>query len=109
MINLAGGNPDPATLPSLAEATSGCEPVLYGARAVICTPRAHNPTGASLTTGRAARLRAVLAAYPEVLVAVRGGRDFAVGSRPAPAIRVTTSTITAAQATAFAADPAALW
>ncbi|MEV0439582.1 aminotransferase class I/II-fold pyridoxal phosphate-dependent enzyme [Streptomyces spectabilis] len=39
-----------------------------GARAVVCTPRAHNPTGASLTVGRAAELRAVLAGHPGVLV-----------------------------------------
>lgn len=39
-----------------------------GVRAVICTPRAQNPTGASLTTGRAAELRAVLADHPYVLV-----------------------------------------
>lgn len=39
-----------------------------GVRAVICTPRAHNPTGASLTQRRAAALRAVLAEYPYVLV-----------------------------------------
>ncbi|SIR56602.1 aminotransferase class I/II-fold pyridoxal phosphate-dependent enzyme [Microbacterium sp. RURRCA19A] len=39
-----------------------------GVRAVICTPRAHNPTGASLTTERAAQLRAVLADHPYVLV-----------------------------------------
>ena len=39
-----------------------------GARAVICTPRAHNPTGASVTAARAAELRAVLARFPHVLV-----------------------------------------
>jgi DNA-binding transcriptional MocR family regulator len=39
-----------------------------GARAVICTPRAHNPTGASLTSGRARQLQAVLAEHPHVLV-----------------------------------------
>lgn len=38
------------------------------ARAVICTPRAHNPTGVSLSKRRAAALRAVLAAHPHVLV-----------------------------------------
>jgi DNA-binding transcriptional MocR family regulator len=39
-----------------------------GARAVICTPRAQNPTGASLTAARAAELRAVLDAFPHALV-----------------------------------------
>ncbi|GAB2499030.1 aminotransferase class I/II-fold pyridoxal phosphate-dependent enzyme [Nocardiopsis aegyptia] len=39
-----------------------------GVRAVVCTPRAHNPTGASLTEERARRLRALLADHPEVLV-----------------------------------------
>ena len=39
-----------------------------GARAVVSTPRAQNPTGASLTAGRAEQLRAVLADHPYVLV-----------------------------------------
>jgi len=39
-----------------------------GVRAVICTPRAHNPTGASLSAERAAALREVLAEHPYVLV-----------------------------------------
>lgn len=39
-----------------------------GARAVVCTPRAQNPTGASLTARRAAALRDVLADHPYVLV-----------------------------------------
>ncbi len=39
-----------------------------GAQAVILTPRAHNPTGCSLTAARAAALRRVLARYPNVLV-----------------------------------------
>ncbi|MET4157963.1 DNA-binding transcriptional MocR family regulator [Agromyces sp. PvR057] len=39
-----------------------------GVRAVICTPRAQNPTGASLSAQRAADLRAVLAEHPYVLV-----------------------------------------
>ncbi|MFX5521787.1 transcriptional regulator PtsJ, partial [Acinetobacter baumannii] len=39
-----------------------------GVRAVICTPRAHHPTGASLTEQRAAQLREVLADHPYVLV-----------------------------------------
>ncbi|KQP17806.1 transcriptional regulator PtsJ [Pseudorhodoferax sp. Leaf267] len=41
-----------------------------GAQAVLVTPRAHNPTGCSLTPGRAAALRAVLARFAHVLVIV---------------------------------------
>lgn len=39
-----------------------------GVRAVIVTGRAQNPTGAALTPRRAAALRAVLAAHPDVLL-----------------------------------------
>ncbi|MCK6065342.1 MULTISPECIES: aminotransferase class I/II-fold pyridoxal phosphate-dependent enzyme [Microbacterium] len=39
-----------------------------GVRAVVCTPRAQNPTGVSLSAQRAADLRAVLAQHPYVLV-----------------------------------------
>ncbi|MFD8088201.1 aminotransferase class I/II-fold pyridoxal phosphate-dependent enzyme [Kitasatospora sp. NPDC059722] len=39
-----------------------------GARAVIVTSRAQNPTGAALTAARAAALREVLAGYPDVLL-----------------------------------------
>ncbi len=39
-----------------------------GVRAVVCTPRAQNPTGASLSERRAAELRAVLGSHPYVLV-----------------------------------------
>ncbi|MFT3876956.1 MAG: aminotransferase class I/II-fold pyridoxal phosphate-dependent enzyme [Propioniciclava sp.] len=40
----------------------------HGVRAVICTPRAQNPTGVSLSARRAGELRAVLAGHPYVLV-----------------------------------------
>ncbi|MFF3112940.1 aminotransferase class I/II-fold pyridoxal phosphate-dependent enzyme [Kitasatospora sp. NPDC057904] len=39
-----------------------------GARAVIVTSRAQNPTGAALTAARAAALREVLAGHPDVLL-----------------------------------------
>lgn len=39
-----------------------------GVRAVICTPRAQNPTGASLSERRAAELRSLLRGHPYVLV-----------------------------------------
>ncbi|MBD7957824.1 aminotransferase class I/II-fold pyridoxal phosphate-dependent enzyme [Microbacterium sp. Sa4CUA7] len=41
-----------------------------GVRAVICTPRAQNPTGVSLTARRAEQLRDVLAGHPHVLVII---------------------------------------
>ena len=39
-----------------------------GVRALVCTPRAQNPTGASLSAARARALREVLAEHPYVLV-----------------------------------------
>ncbi|MFG2129735.1 aminotransferase class I/II-fold pyridoxal phosphate-dependent enzyme [Streptomyces sp. NPDC048751] len=52
-----------------------------GARAVVCTPRAHNPTGASLTEERAAELRAILTDHPQVLV-IEDDHFSAVSARP---------------------------
>jgi DNA-binding transcriptional MocR family regulator len=39
-----------------------------GARTVILTPRAHNPTGCSLSKQRAQELKQILTAYPHVMV-----------------------------------------
>lgn len=39
-----------------------------GIRALVCTPRAQNPTGANLSASRAGELRAVLDEHPYVLV-----------------------------------------
>jgi DNA-binding transcriptional MocR family regulator len=52
-----------------------------GARAVVATPRAHNPTGASLTEERAADLWAILAEHPQVLV-IEDDHFSAVSARP---------------------------
>lgn len=41
-----------------------------GARAVILTPRAHNPTGYSLSAARATALQQVLSRYPQTLVII---------------------------------------
>ncbi|GAA3566470.1 aminotransferase class I/II-fold pyridoxal phosphate-dependent enzyme [Amycolatopsis ultiminotia] len=42
--------------------------VSAGARAVLLTPRVHNPTGVSLSAERAREIRSVLADHPHVLV-----------------------------------------
>ncbi|AIT25245.1 transcriptional regulator PtsJ [Bordetella holmesii] len=50
---------------------AGLEAALAGgARAVIMTPRAHNPTGCNLSRRRATALSRVLARYPQVMVIV---------------------------------------
>ncbi|WP_225101375.1 aminotransferase class I/II-fold pyridoxal phosphate-dependent enzyme [Streptomyces sp. CoH27] len=61
-----------------------------GARAVVCTPRAHNPTGASLTAERAADLRDILAGHPQVLV-IEDDHFSAVSARPYHRITPATS------------------
>ncbi len=39
-----------------------------GAKAVLITPRAHNPTGASISAARAKELKAILSDHPSVLI-----------------------------------------
>lgn len=68
-VRLAGYRPLAVPVDAEGMTVSGLEAALAaGARAVVCTPRAQNPTGASLTASRAAALRGVLAKHPYVLV-----------------------------------------
>ncbi|MFF2495190.1 aminotransferase class I/II-fold pyridoxal phosphate-dependent enzyme [Agromyces sp. NPDC058064] len=68
-VRVAGYRPVPVPVDDEGMTVDGLRAALeQGVRAVICTPRAQNPTGASLTAGRAAALRAVLAEHPYVLV-----------------------------------------
>ncbi len=68
-VRLGGYRPVPVPVDDEGMTVSGLRAALAaGVRAVVCTPRAQNPTGASLTAGRAAALRAVLADHPYVLV-----------------------------------------
>lgn len=71
------GVDDEGPLPgALRRALSG------GARAVVVTGRAHNPTGAALTASRAAALRAALADHPDV-VAIEDDHSAELSGTPA--------------------------
>ncbi|MFF2369484.1 aminotransferase class I/II-fold pyridoxal phosphate-dependent enzyme [Agromyces sp. NPDC058110] len=68
-VRVAGYRPVPVPVDDEGMTVEGLRAALeQGVRAVICTPRAQNPTGASLSAQRAADLRAVLAEHPYVLV-----------------------------------------
>lgn len=68
-IRLGGYRPIPVGIDAQGMTIDGLRTALEaGARAVVCTPRAHNPTGASLSATRARGLRRVLADHPHVLV-----------------------------------------
>ncbi|HEY6890939.1 MAG TPA: aminotransferase class I/II-fold pyridoxal phosphate-dependent enzyme, partial [Solirubrobacter sp.] len=68
-LRLNGFSAVPVAVDRSGMTARGLEDALQaGARAVICTPRAQNPTGASLTAERAEALRAVLGRHPHALV-----------------------------------------
>ncbi len=69
LLHAAGHVPIPVEVDDFGMLPSALGSALSeGARAVVITPRAQNPTGAALTAERADALRDVLAAHPEVLV-----------------------------------------
>ncbi|ATY01553.1 TPA: transcriptional regulator PtsJ [Klebsiella aerogenes] len=71
MLRYAGFQPSPVAVDGEGMDPERLEEALRnGARAVILTPRAHNPTGCSLTPERAQAIRAVLARYPQTLAIV---------------------------------------
>ncbi|WP_052282361.1 transcriptional regulator PtsJ [Kluyvera genomosp. 1] len=71
MLRYSGFNATPVSMDSQGMRPEMLEQALNkGARAVILTPRAHNPTGYSLSQARAAALEEILSRYPQVLVIV---------------------------------------
>ncbi|WP_456697117.1 aminotransferase class I/II-fold pyridoxal phosphate-dependent enzyme [Aeromicrobium sp. P5_D10] len=68
-VRRAGYRPVPVPIDAEGMTADGLRQALEaGVRAVVCTPRAHNPTGVSLSARRAGELQDVLADYPHVLV-----------------------------------------
>ncbi|MFI8631996.1 aminotransferase class I/II-fold pyridoxal phosphate-dependent enzyme [Microbacterium sp. NPDC077663] len=68
-VRIGGYRPVPIPVDEQGMTVAGLLAALdAGVRAIVCTPRAQNPTGVSLTAERAAELRAVLERHPYVLV-----------------------------------------
>ncbi|CAL4859725.1 aminotransferase class I/II-fold pyridoxal phosphate-dependent enzyme [Microbacterium sp. MM2322] len=68
-VRIGGYRPVPIPVDEYGMTVAGLQAALdAGVRAIVCTPRAQNPTGVSLTAERAAELRAVLERHPYVLV-----------------------------------------
>lgn len=71
MLRYSGYSASPVSVDSEGMQPDMLELALQkGARAVIITPRAHNPTGCSLSAIRAARLQDILSRYPQTLVII---------------------------------------
>lgn len=68
-VRVGGYRPIPVPVDDEGMTVAGLRAALeQGVRALVCTPRAQNPTGASLSDRRAAELREVLREHPYVLV-----------------------------------------
>lgn len=69
LVRALGMEPEPVSLDDQGMTPAGLSSALNrGARVVIVTPRAQNPTGAALTEDRGEQLRAILRDRPDVLV-----------------------------------------
>ncbi|MGC5412539.1 aminotransferase class I/II-fold pyridoxal phosphate-dependent enzyme, partial [Streptomyces sp. DT225] len=69
LVPALGMRPVPMALDEDGPLPDALEAALQaGARAVVITDRAQNPTGATVSEDRAGRLRAVLARHPDVLL-----------------------------------------
>ncbi len=68
-VRLGGYRAVPVAVDEQGMTVDGLKKALdAGVRAIICTPRAQNPTGARLSPERAAELRALLVEHPYVLI-----------------------------------------
>ncbi|UTT62390.1 aminotransferase class I/II-fold pyridoxal phosphate-dependent enzyme [Microcella humidisoli] len=68
-VRVGGYRPVPVPVDEEGMTVAGLRAALeQGVRAVVCTPRAQNPTGVSLSERRAVELRAALSEHPYVLV-----------------------------------------
>lgn len=68
-VRLGGYRPIAVPVDDEGMTVAGLQAALdQGVRALVCTPRAQNPSGASLSAKRAEELRAVLSEHPYVLV-----------------------------------------
>ncbi|GAA1726611.1 aminotransferase class I/II-fold pyridoxal phosphate-dependent enzyme [Microcella frigidaquae] len=68
-VRMGGYRPVPVPVDDEGMTVAGLRAALdQGVRALVCTPRAQNPTGASLSERRAAELREMLREHPYVLV-----------------------------------------
>lgn len=68
-VRLGGYRAVPVPIDDEGMTVDGLQAALeQGVRAVVCTPRAQNPTGVSVTAARASALREVLREHPYVLI-----------------------------------------